>query len=106
MKDFKKEISILTRRNGFWIILVLAVSLLFSGLFQTNSLDASYRSLIQTTNKINTMAKTGEKYGKNTKIDKKFFHDNDILFDKMAKKYKYDEYINFDYEKASQKEID
>lgn len=106
MKDFKKEISILSRRNGFWIILVLAVSLLFSGLFQTKSLDESYRSLIQATNTLNTMAKTGEKYGKNTKIDKKFFHDNDILFDKMAKKYKYDEQINFDYEKASQKEID
>ncbi|WP_049690519.1 ABC transporter permease [Anaerococcus jeddahensis] len=106
MKDFKKEISILTRRNGFWIILVVAVSLLFSGLFQTNSLDASYRSLIQTTNTLNKMAKTGEKYGKDLKIDKKFFQDNDILFEKMAKKYKYDEYINFDYEKASQKEID
>lgn len=106
MKDFKKEISILSRRNGFWIILVVAVSLLFSGLFQTNSLDASYRSLIQTTNTLNKMAKTGEKYGKDLKIDKKFFQDNDILFEKMAKKYKYDEYINFDYEKASQKEID
>lgn len=106
MKDFKKEISILSRRNGFWIILVLAVSLLFSGLFQTNSLDASYRSLIQTTNKINTMAKTGKKYDKYTKIDKKFFQDNDIIFEKMSKKYKYDENINFDYEKASQKEID
>lgn len=106
MKDFKKEISILTRRNGFWIILVLAISLLFSGLFQTNSLDDSHSSLIQTTNTLNKMAKTGKKYDKYTKIDKKFFQDNDILFEKMAKKYKYDEYINFDYEKASQKEID
>lgn len=106
MKDFKKEISILTRRNGFWIILIVAVSLLFSGLFQTKSLDDSYSSLIQTTNTLNKMAKTGKKYDKYTKIDKKFFKDNDILFEKMAKKYKYDEYINFDYEKASQKEID
>lgn len=106
MKDFKKEISILTRRNGFWIILIVAVSLLFSGLFQTKSLDDSYSSLIQTTNTINKMVKTGKKYDKYTKIDKKFFKDNDILFEKMTKKYKYDEYINFDYEKASQKEID
>ena len=58
MRDFKKEIKILSRRNGFWIILVLAVSLLFSGLFQTKSLDESYRSLIQTTNTLNKMAKT------------------------------------------------
>lgn len=106
MKDFKKEISILSRRNGFWIILVLAVSLLFSGLFQTKSLDESYRSLIQTTNTLNTIAKTGNKYGKDVKIDKKFFQDNDILFDKMAKKYKYDKYDNFNYEKASPEEID
>lgn len=106
MKDFMKEIKILSRRNGFWIILVLAVSLLFSGLFQTKSLDESYRSLIQTTNTLNKMAKTGTKYGKDVKIDKKFFQDNDILFDKMAKKYKYEENIGFDYEKASPKEID
>ena len=106
MKDFKKEIKILSRRNGFWIILVLAVSLLFSGLFQTKSLDESYRSLIQTTNTLNTIAKTGNKYGKDVKIDKKFFQDNDILFDKMAKKYKYDKYDNFNYEKASPEEID
>lgn len=106
MKDFKKEIKILSRRNGFWIILVVAVSLLFSGLFQTKSLDESYRSLIQTTNTLNKMAKTGTKYGKDVKIDKKFFQDNDILFDKMAKKYKYEENIGFDYEKASPKEID
>ena len=106
MKDFKKEISILSRRNGFWIILVLAVGLLFSGLFQTKSLDESYRSLIQTTNTLNKMAKTGKKYGKDVKIDKKFFQDNDIIFDKMAKKYKYDEYGNFNYEKARPKEID
>ena len=106
MKDFKKEISILSRRNGFWIILLVAVSLLFSGLFQTKSLDETHRSLIQTTNRLNTMAKTGKKYGKDVKIDKKFFQDNDILSEKMEKKYKYDEYINFDYEKASQKEID
>ena len=106
MKDFMKEIKILSRRNGFWIILVVAVSLLFSGLFQTKSLDESYRSLIQTTNTLNKMAKTGTKYGKDVKIDKKFFQDNDILFDKMAKKYKYDEYDNFNYEKASPKEID
>ena len=106
MKDFMKEIKILSRRNGFWIILVLAVSLLFSGLFQTKSLDESYRSLIQTTNTLNKMAKTGIKYDKDVKIDKKFFQDNDILFDKMAKKYKYDEYANFNYEKASPKEID
>lgn len=60
MKDFKKEISILSRRNGFWIILLVAVSLLFSGLFQTKSLDETHRSLIQTTNRLNTMAKTGK----------------------------------------------
>ncbi|WP_058989839.1 ABC transporter permease [Anaerococcus rubeinfantis] len=106
MRDFKKEIKILSRRNGFWIILVLAVSLLFSGLFQTKSLDESYRSLIQTTNTLNKMAKTGKKYDKYTKIDKKFFQDNDVIFEKMSKKYKYEENINFDYEKASQKEID
>lgn len=106
MRDFKKEINILSRRNGFWIILVLAVSLLFSGLFQTKSLDESYRSLIQTTNTLNKMAKTGKKYDKYTKIDKKFFQDNDVIFEKMSKKYKYEENINFDYEKASQKEID
>lgn len=106
MRDFKKEIKILSRRNGFWIILVLAVSLLFSGLFQTKSLDESYRSLIQTTNTLNKMAKTGKKYDKNVKIDKKFFQDNDIIFEKMAKKYKYEENIDFDYEKASPKEID
>lgn len=35
-----------------------------------------------------------------------FFKENDILFEKIAKKYKYDKHINFDYEKASQKEID
>lgn len=106
MKDFKKEIKILSRRNGFWIILVLAVSLLFSGLFQTKTLDDSYRSLIQTTNTLNKMAKTGTKYDKDVKIDKKFFQDNDILFEKMAKKYKYDKYDNFNYEKASPEEID
>lgn len=106
MRDFKKEIKILSRRNGFWIILVLAVSLLFSGLFQTKSLDESYRSLIQTTNTLNKMAKTGIKYDKNVKIDKKFFQDNDIIFEKIAKKYKYEENIGFDYEKASPKEID
>ena len=106
MKDFMKEIKILSRRNGFWIILVLAVSLLFSGLFQTKSLDESYRSLIQTTNTLNKMAKTGTKYDKDVKIDKKFFQDNDILFEEMAKKYKYDEYDNFNYKKASPKEID
>lgn len=106
MRDFKKEIKILSRRNGFWIILVLAVSLLFSGLFQTKSLDESYRSLIQTTNTLNKMAKTGIKYDKDVKIDKKFFQDNDIIFEKMAKKYKYEENIGFDYEKASPDEID
>lgn len=106
MKDFKKEISILNRRNGFWIVLVIAVSLLFSGLFQTNSLDGTYKSLIQTTNKLNTIAKTNTKYKKDTKLDEKFFKENDILFEKIAKKYKYDKHINFDYEKASQKEID
>ena len=106
MRDFKKEINILSRRNGFWIILVLAVSLLFSGLFQTKSLDESYRSLIQTTNTLNKMAKTETKYGKDVKIDKKFFQDNDIIFEKMAKKYKYEENIDFDYENASPKEID
>ncbi len=90
MKDFKKEISILNRRNGFWIVLVIAVSLLFSGLFQTNSLDGTYKSLIQTTNKLNTIAKTNTKYKKDTKLDEKFFKENDILFEKIAKKYKYD----------------
>ena len=34
MKDFKKEIKILTIRNGFWIILAVLVSLLFYGVLQ------------------------------------------------------------------------
>ena len=104
MGDFKREISILWKRNGFWIVLAFAISLLFSGFFETNSLEADYKSLLQTTNDLNMMAKTDKKYDEDTSIDKKFFEENDPLFKKMAKKYKFEKYGDFDYENASEDE--
>ena len=104
MKDFKKEIKILTIRNGFWIILAVLVSLLFYGVFQTNTLEEKHDSLVNVTNKINIMANTGKKYKKDVVIDKEFFEKNDIIFEKMAKKYEYGKYDNFDLSKASEEE--
>ncbi|MDU7142338.1 MAG: hypothetical protein E6319_05255, partial [Anaerococcus vaginalis] len=105
MKDFKKEIKILTIRNGFWIILAVLVSLLFYGVFQTNTLEEKHDSLVDVTNKINIMANTGKKYKKDVVIDKEFFEKNDIIFKKMAKKYEYGKYDNFDFSKASEEEM-
>lgn len=105
MKDFKKEIKILTIRNGFWIILAVLVSLLFYGVFQTNTLEEKHDSLVDFTNKINIMANTGKKYKKDVVIDKEFFEKNDIIFKKMAKKYEYGKYDNFDFSKASEEEM-
>lgn len=105
MKDFKKEIKILTIRNGFWIILAVLVSLLFYGVFQTNTLEEKHDSLVNVTNKINIMANTGKKYKKDVVIDKEFFEKNDIIFKKMAKKYEFGKYDNFDFSKASEEEM-
>lgn len=105
MNDLKKQAQILTKRNGFWIMLVFILTLLFTGIALTKRMESRYFSLIISTNELNEMGRTGKEYNYNTRIDKEFFKENDILYKKLSKKYGYDKYEKFEYERASEDEI-
>ncbi|MDY3006869.1 hypothetical protein HV819_09755 [Anaerococcus sp. AGMB00486] len=104
MTDLKKQGQILLKRNGFWILLTFLLALLFTGIIQNNSLDSTHSTLIANANDLNLMGETGRKYSLDTRIDKKFFDENEKLYEELSEKYEVDKYKDFDYNEASEKE--
>lgn len=107
MKNFKKEVNILIKRNGFWLLLSFILGLIFLGLSQMKSLEGSHKSIIDSANSLNKLAGIEERYDEKTLVNEDFYKKLDPVFEKMAKKYDYKKYIAYINEKnASMDEIE
>lgn len=102
MIDFKKMSRLILKRNGFWLMLIVVLSLLINTVVFRESTKSLYNSLMESVYSLEN--KNSEKIDEEAKLSIEFINDADKKSQKLKEKYKIKS--DEELEKLTEEELD